>query len=203
MDDLTREEFLRLLNLKSTTLDQRVHKNEMVFFPGLSRPAAIGDYSALDGLYGLTSSMLNGCAKIELKDAADLTRTNWEDLAKGFAKVERQMETDGLIFFAVATVFGDDGKVKKISGAVGTGQQASNVLQSAGKHASLYMLPLYIVLRTLRNCAKQAKPQIQLPTYLIPAAPDTPEFETWLAWVREYRRRAILKHKAKKAKAEA
>lgn len=141
--------------------------------------------------------MLNGCAKIEMKTAADLTRDKWKPLVKAIAKVERRMEEDGPIFSAVATLFGDDGQVRKVDGAVGTGQKAADALQSAGQHASLYMLPLFIVLRTLRNCAEQAKPEIRLPKFLIPAAPGTPEFETWLAWVREYRRRAILKHKAK------
>jgi hypothetical protein len=209
---LPRGEFLRLLELKSATLDQRVHKGELPFAFGLSRPAHIGEYSVHDAISVLAGSMVSGCAKIELKTAADLVRDNWEDFLKGVAIVERQMnagdETWGggnhEIWFAVATVFGDDGKVDKVRGAIGTQQEeAVNALWNwnTGPHGLLYMLPLKLVLRMLRNNAKAAK--IKLPALLIPAAPGTPEYEAWLTWVREYRRRADLKQKAKAKKAMA
>jgi hypothetical protein len=170
---LTRAEFLRLLMLKSTTLGQRVFNGELAFAYGLSHPVEVGKYSALDALSAMAVSMLHACAKIPAKAAADLMRKHWEAFLKAVAKVERQMAaghttwtaSEDEIWFAVATAFGDDGKVRRVLGAIGTRQETAGARRNAGSHASIYMMPLKLPLRTLRNNERDTG--VELPKLLV------------------------------------
>jgi hypothetical protein len=69
-----RGDFLALVGVKSSTLDQRVLTGEAAFALGCQKPAHIGEYLVLDGPAMLLGSMLNRFAGLELKAAADAVR---------------------------------------------------------------------------------------------------------------------------------
>ena len=57
-----------------------------------------------------------------------------------------------------------------------------------------------LIVRTLHNNSRDTG--VELPKLFVPHAPDTPEFETWLEEIREYRRLASRFEK-QQAKAKA
>jgi hypothetical protein len=194
---LSRDEFLRLLQMKSATLDQRVYKHELTFSLGCTRPAHTGEYLLLDVVAVLLISMLNRLAKVEMKTAAEMVLKHWYGWLVGVAQAEHEMDESlrDQTYFAVGTDFNGKGFA-----AVGKMKEAVAMLESSGPHErGLYMLPLHLVLRVLRDNARIAK--IDLPKFLTPE-PDTPEFEKFLESIHEYQRLAGAKFKAK-AKAKA
>jgi len=196
---LSRDEFLRLLKLKSTTLDQRIHINETAFAFGLSRPAHIGEYLVLDAMAMLLASMLHGLAKVQPSRAAEMVRSRWQDWLAGLAQAERQMNaaTSGQTYFAVGT----DYKGNQTA-MVGTPKEVNAALEAGGgpfAYASLYFMSLQRVIRILRENARQAK--IELPKFLTPD-PSRDEFDRWLEQVHEFRRIAGIKQQARVKKKE-
>src|SRR5262245_34891101 len=74
---LARDQFLALVKVKPSTLDQRAMTGELALALGCSKPAHKGEYLALDGVAAILASMLNCHAGLTLKAAAAEVRQHW------------------------------------------------------------------------------------------------------------------------------
>jgi hypothetical protein len=197
---LSRAEFLRLLEIKGTTLDQRAFKGEIAFAFGCPIPAHTGEYLPLDALAVLLTSMLNAYAKIELKWAATAVREHWDKCLQLLQRAEREAGGEEL-FFAVGTTIGGKQIVE-----VGTAREAAKKIEAAlgetgDSLVNVFFMSIQRVLRQLRANARIFK--VNLPEHLT-VQPDDPDYEKWRDQIENYQRLAAAKFKARaKAKKKA
>src|SRR5262245_45797680 len=76
---IARETFCALIQVKSTTLAQRMHTGEQAFAFGLRKPPHMNEYQPLDGFAAILASALNRWGRIDLKPSAEIVRSAWDD----------------------------------------------------------------------------------------------------------------------------
>jgi hypothetical protein len=192
LEFLSRDEFLRLLRLKSTTLDQRVLMGQAAFAFGCQKPAHVGEYLVLDAVAMLLSSILNQRAGLELKPAADAVREHWEGWLALVTKDERfPIADDPQLFFAVAWLWIDH----KLTHRVVMGGASEIAAALAGEPVdTVNSISIRRVLHHLRSNAQLAK--VALPERLT-IAPNEPGYENWRAEIRAYQERAGARFQAR------
>jgi hypothetical protein len=193
LETFNRDEFLRLLILKSTTFDQRVLMGQAALALGCQKPAHTGEYLVLDAVAMLLVSMLNWLG-VELKPAADAVREHWEGWLELVTRAERAPLPDNAeLFFCVAGVLSLDSGL--VSDRVEMGEHHEIAAAFAGE--STYrpaFVSIHRVLHQLRINAQHAN--VALPDRLT-IAPNEPGYENWRAEIRMYQARAAARLKAK------
>jgi hypothetical protein len=192
-----RDDFLRLLGLKSTTLDQRVLMGQAAFAFGCRNPAHVGEYLVLDAVaVGIVENLnIHG---VKLEDAANVVLRYWEEWLTLVAKAEREEQPP--LFFAVSVQSPgpggsyDSSMPRRV--AFGSGNEIVDTLYRADERHGVAMFPLHGLLRRLRSNADLAKPKIVLPERFT-IAPNEPGYENWRAEIRAYRERAEARTRAK------
>ena len=190
---LPRDEFLRLLILKSTTLDQRVLMGQAAFAFGCRNPAHTGEYLPLDGVAMMLTSMLNAHG-VRLEVAAEAVRTYWDDWLGLVTRAERYpIPENPHLFFAVAVPSPESGLSRRV--AVGYSNQIVDALYRADD-PSCPVAPISIhqVLLQLRINAQRAN--VALPDRLTIARGE-PGYKNWRREIAAYRARAEARAEAK------
>jgi hypothetical protein len=194
---LPRDEFLRLLILKSTTLDQRVLMGQAAFAFGCRNPAHTNEYLVLHAVAMMLVSMLNAHG-LKLEDAADVVLQFWEEWLTLVTKAEREEQPP--LFFAVSVPSPGPGGSYDSSlprrVAFGNANQIVEALYRPDKPDGVAMTPVHGLLQQLRINANLAKPKIVLPERFT-TAPDEPGYENWRAEIRAYQQRAGARFWAK------
>jgi hypothetical protein len=205
-----RDEFLRLVRMKSNSFNQRSHQRENALGWGLRKPIHQGEYGPIDAIGMLLTSMFSYYARIDLKSAADVVTTHWLPWTRALAAAERNMDGSEEDYFAVGVSFKNkedwskkrDFTPSRVTAGFGKRQAAVNEVEKKGPHDNIIMLPLQTVVRALHANAESARPKIELPKMLCPAPPDSPEFDQWVAAKTEYLSRTD-KAKGRKPKVTA
>jgi len=192
---LSRGDFLRLVGVKSSTLDQRVLTGEAAFALGYRKPAHIGEYLVLDAVAMLLGSMLNRRAGLELKAAVDAVRTNWEGWLELLTKAERFPEPDyPAQCFAVVWLFAPSGLAPRV--VMGEPHEIAAAVARESVYTATF-ISMQFVLRHLRVNANDAKPKIALPDKLTIAPDDKPAYENWRREIAAYQEAAEARFRAR------
>jgi len=200
---ISRSDFLRLVGVKSSTLDQRVLTGEAAFALGCHRPAHVGEYLVLDAVAMLVASMLNCFAGLDLKAAAGLVREHWQGWLTLVTKAERPMTEGSQLFFAITWLSLEPGlSHRRYRVAMGEAHEIMAALAGDSIY-TVNSISMHRVLHHLRSNAELAKPKIILPQRLT-IAPHEAGYENWRVEIRAYQERAEARFKAKTgAKAKA
>jgi len=193
LEAFNRDEFLRLLILKSTTFDQRVLMGQAALALGCQKPAHTGEYLVLDAVAMLLVSMLNRLG-VELKPAADAVREHWKGWLELVTRVERAPLPDNAeLFFCVAGVLSLDSGL--VSDRVEMGKH--HEIAAAFARESAYrpaFVSMHRVLHQLRINAQHAN--VALPDRLTIARGE-PGYKNWRREIDAYRARAEARAEAK------
>jgi len=191
LDTRTRSEFLALTGTRSATLDQRVKVGEAAFALGVERPAHIGEYLLLDAVAMILASMINRFTGLELKRAADIVRTHWDDWLLLLTRAER-FHSEQFVCIAWSL-----DRTAPPHVAMGEASDIDKALP-AGETAPC-LIPMRLLLRCLRGNAATAG--IELPERLT-IAPDEPGYAQWRRQIEDYQQAAGMRSaKAKLAPA--
>lgn len=197
LQSISRPDFLGLVGVKSSTLDQRVLTGEAAFALGCKKPAHTGEYLVLDAVAMLLSSMLNRFAGLGLKAAAETVQKHWEGWLTLVTKAERfPTPDDPLLFFAVVWLSLESGLTPRV--VMGRTDEIAAALAGQPVY-TVNSISMGRVLHQLRTNAKFAN--VALPERFT-IAPNEPGFENWWAEIRTYQDRAKARTRAK-AKAKA
>jgi hypothetical protein len=181
-EPLDRETFLALIQTKSTTLAQRQHTGEAAFAFGLTKPPHINEYQYLDAAAAILASMLNLWARLELKHAAEIVRTHWDDWLTLLIRAESDPRTAQ--FVAVIRTSLDPAAPPHI--AMGDAAHVGKVAPPSERPA--FMIPMSFLLRCLRENARRAG--IDLPNRLTVDPADKAAYAKWRAEIDTYREAA-------------
>jgi len=194
---ISRSDFLRLVGVKSSTLDQRVLTSEAAFALGCQRPAHVGEYHPLDPVAMLLASMLNCFAGLELRVAADMVREHWDAWLALVTKAERYPTPDHPDqFFAVAWLSLEPGLGHRRHRVVmGEAHEIAAALAGDSVYTANFV-SMHRVLHQLRINAQIARPPIALPDRFT-IAPNEPGYENWRAEIRAYQERAEARFQAR------
>jgi hypothetical protein len=192
---IPRGDFLRLVRVKPSTLDQRVMTGEAAFALGCQRPAHVGEYLILDAVAMLLASMLNCFAGLELKAAADEVREHWDGWLTLLTKAERfPLPDHSEQFFAVAWLSLEPGLSRRRYRIVmGEAQKIAEALAGESVYTTNFV-SMHLLLRHLRANAQLAN--IKLPERLT-IDDDEPGYENWRAEIRAYQERAEARFRAR------
>jgi len=196
---ISRGDFLRLVRVKPSTLDQRVMTGEAAFALGCQRPAHVGEYLVLDAVAMLLASMLNCFAGLQLKSAADEVRGHWDSWLTLLTKAERfPIPENSELFFAVAWLSLEPGLSHRRHRVVMG--EAHEIAAAVGSVYTVNFVSIHRLLHHLRINAQLAK--ITLPERFTIARNEA-GYKNWRAEIRAYQERAGARFRAKtKAKAE-
>jgi len=193
LESLNRDEFLRLLILKSATFDQRMLMGQAALALGCQKPAHTGEYLVLDAVAMLLVSLLNRLG-VELKPAADAVREHWEGWLELVTRAERAPLPDNPeLFFCIAGVLSLDSGL--VSDKVEMGRHHEVFAAFAGEE--LYrpaFVSMHRVLHQLRINAQHAN--VALPDRLTIARGE-PGYKNWRREIDAYRARAEARFRAK------
>jgi hypothetical protein len=168
--------------VKPSTLDQRLFTGEAAFALGCHKPAHTGEYFVLDAVAMILASMLNRFAGLQLKEAADIVCSTWNDWltllirAESFPHVEQ--------FVCVARTSLDRSEPAHIA----MGEAADIAKVCPPSETAPCLIPMQLLLRCLRGNA--AKAGIDLPERLTVDPDDKPAYAKWRDEIDAYREAA-------------
>jgi hypothetical protein len=196
---LSREEFLRLLQIRGTTLDWRVFKGEISLAFGCPINAHVNEYLPLDAVAVMMTSMLS--RELGMKVAAAVVRESWDiwlrlvQAAESDPRLYKEpLPANDQQFLALGLKNGGPPKV--------TAGLMAYCLEQLNGYANIRGIAIQAVLRQLRTNARIYK--VALPDRFT-VSPLDPEHPAWLAEVAAYQKlaHARFKDKAKAKRAKA
>jgi hypothetical protein len=191
-----RDQFLSVFDWTKAIWDQRGYRNENALAFGLSKAGRVGEYFANDMLATALTIIINRVLKIDGQRIAALVMENWEPLLENIAREER-IPGPRAMSKRYCFVIGLTEDRKRIRAEVGV---CEDVIDKFTGDMTPHALPLDLLLRKVREAAKEANPPVKLPKYFTPAEPGTEAWTAWIAEIKEHRRLAEAKDDKSKAK---
>jgi hypothetical protein len=193
---LDREEFLRLLQIRGVTLDQRVFKGEISFAFGCPVNAHLNEYLPLDAFAVLMTSMLT--PEIGQKAAAELVRETWPG-PQGWLRAVQLAETDPKLHTQAEIppedelflTLGVEPSLPPLA-VVGT---LLNCQRRLSAYRIIRGISIQKVLRQLWKNSRLYK--VPLPVRLTPPL-DDPNLAQWWREIEAYQKLANMRFKAKR-----
>jgi len=190
---IPRDQYLALVGMKSSTLDQRVRVGEAAFAFGVADRPTYGEYFVLDALATILSSMLSCLCGLTLKQTTNELRKHWSGWLELVTKTERWMEkypgADPMWCIAIAHLPLKPGQSER-SHRILLGK-AHEIIEEVGASAdSCNFVSIARAISALRANAKNAG--ISLPKRLT-VAKGEPGFDDWREEIRAYQRRAGMR----------
>jgi len=191
---IPRDQYLALVGMKSSTLDQRVRVGEAAFAFGVSERPTYGEYFHLDALATISSSMLNCLCGLTLKQACNGLRENWSGWLELVTRVERWMEkyptTDPMLVVAVAHLAFKPGQSQR-DYRILLGEVHTIIKEVGGSAHSFAFVSIARTISALKANAKNAG--IKPPPKRLTVAKGESGYDEWRAEIRAYQRRAGMR----------
>jgi hypothetical protein len=169
------------MQIKDTTLDQRIFTTEAALALGVVRPPERSVHLLLDGYAMIMGSMLNCLCGLELKQAAHEVREHWKTWLQLLTQVERSPHPhDPGLFIGVA--WRDIGQYE-----IMLGERNAIEKRIGNRPIVANFLSLKHIRRRLKANAEEA--DITLPKRLT-VAEGEPRFEQWWGEIDAYRKAA-------------
>src|SRR5262249_6158510 len=147
---LDRDAFLALIQIKSTTLSQRIFTSEQAFTYGLRKPPHTNEYQPLYGFAAILASAINMVGRLDLKLSAGIVRERWDDWLTLIIRVESFPHIEQYLCIAHTSL--DRSTPPHI--AMGTAEEIGKVCPPSEHPVS--MIPMGFLLRCLRENARRA-----------------------------------------------
>jgi hypothetical protein len=186
----SRGEFIRLCGIKSNTFNQRAFQDENALAWGRRKPLHKGEYTPLDAIGMLLTSMVSYYVRIDMRTSSSIVVKYWREWLKGVAAAEREMNAPRpeQSFVVIGASFKDSKRRERedfipsrITVGFGRGRAAAievAELEAKREHDTLFCLAMQDVIKALRANSQLSK--VPLPDMLCPGPPESDAFEQWV-----------------------